>query len=229
MILSGTPDERAQDIEVLRSLGQPVILFHEKLERVPPDMLVIRADEFGGGEMLTERLLACGCRRLAMLMPSTEWPANAERLRGVKMTAKKAGIPPPAIVHCGNANFESTQNALAAFLEEHDLPDALMATQDQIGIAAMMYLKSRSVRIPDDVNITGFNAFEFWKYSDPILTTVRSPAYELGRFAGQHIIERLKTGSFSVQEIVAGVQLLEGGTTKPLPDSGRKKPKHSAD
>lgn len=226
VILSGPADERKQDIDMLRSLGQPIVLFHEKLERIPADTLVIRADEFRGGEMLAEHLVECGRRRLAVLMPSTEWPANMERLRGIRAAAKRGGIPAPAIVQCGNGSFESTQSALAAFLEQQELPDAVMATQDQVGIAAMMYLKSKSVQIPKTVNITGFNAFEFWKYTDPVLTTVRSPAYELGQLAGQHIIERLKTGSFSVQEIVAAVQLLEGGTTDRNPGP-RKKAKRS--
>jgi LacI family transcriptional regulator len=213
VILSGASEERAQSIKMLRSLGQPVVLFHEKLARIPDDTLVIRADEFRGGEMLAEHLLERGCRRLSVLMPSIEWPANIERLRGIKAAAKKYGAPLPGVIHCGNGNFESTQSALAAYFELHELPDAMMATQDQIGIAAMMYLKTQGISVPKSVSITGFNAFEFWKYTDPVLTTVRSPAYELGELAGQHIIERLRSGSFSVQEIVAGVQLLEGGTT----------------
>lgn len=217
VILSGSFERRMEDIEVLCSLRQPLVLFHEKLDRIPSNTLVIRADEFGGGQMLVEHLLDQGCKRFAMLIPGTEWPANAERVLGVKTTVKKAGLPEPEIVRCGDASLEATQSALAAFLEENELPDGILAVPDQIGIAAMLYLKSRSIRVPQDVSITGFNAFEFWKYTDPILTTIRSPAYELGQLAGQHILQRLKSGSFAVQEIVAPVQFLKGGTTKALP------------
>jgi LacI family transcriptional regulator len=46
------------------------------------------------------------------------------------------------------------------------------------------------------VRIAGFNGFDFWRYVTPELTTVFSPAYELGQAAGKAIFERLATGEF---------------------------------
>ncbi|MGV6874462.1 LacI family DNA-binding transcriptional regulator [Pseudochelatococcus sp. B33] len=219
-ILSGPYEERMHDIKVLQSVGQPIVLFHERLQRIPADMLIVRADEYGGAETLAQHMIDNGCERLALLVPSTDWPANSERVSGVKSVAKNAGLPQPPIIHCGDGRFEATQKAVAAYIEQNELPDAFMAMQDQIGIAAMLYLKSIGIRVPEDIKITGFNAFEFWKYTEPVLTTIRSPAYELGHMAAQHIISRLKTGSFSAQEIVAAVQMVEGGTTVCTPKKG---------
>ena len=88
-----------------------------------------------------------------------------------------------------------------------------MAVTDQIGIASLKLLKSRGFKVPSQVMVTGFNAFDFWQYSDPVLTTVRSPGYELGQAAGREMIQRLQTGAFSQKEIKLPVELVMGETT----------------
>lgn len=218
-ILSGPTEERLADVDLLRSIGQPIVLFHEKMDRIPDDTLIVRANEFGGAQMLAEHVIERGCRRLTVLVPATEWPANTERVLGFTSAAKRSHLADPDIVYCGDGSFEVTQEAVANYLEKNKLPDAFLATQDQIGIAAVKYLRSRSVVVPQDVMVTGFNAFEFWKYSEPVLTTIRSPAYELGQLAADQIIDRLTRGSFTVQEITASVHFEVGGTTADAPPS----------
>ena len=88
-----------------------------------------------------------------------------------------------------------------------------MALNDQIGIAILKLMKSKGLNVPEQVMVTGFNGFEFWQYSDPVLTTVRSPGYELGQVAGREMIERLKTGAFSKRSIKLPVELVPGETT----------------
>ena len=61
--------------------------------------------------------------------------------------------------------------------------------------------------------ITGFNAFEFWQYTTPVLTTVRSPAYEMGARGADEILNRLTAGGFEQSEIVFPVELQPGGST----------------
>ena len=59
----------------------------------------------------------------------------------------------------------------------------------------------------------GFNAFEFWQYTTPVLTTVRSPAYEMGARGGGEILKRLTEGRFEHAEIVYPVALQPGSST----------------
>ena len=82
-----------------------------------------------------------------------------------------------------------------------------------MGISAMKLLAARGIKIPDQVIITGFNAFEFWQYTDPVLTTVHSPAYEIGARGGEEILKRLAQGSFAQADIVYPVELQRGDST----------------
>jgi len=82
-----------------------------------------------------------------------------------------------------------------------------------MGIAAMKLMATHGRRVPGDVAITGFNAFEFWKFTDPVLTTIRSPAYDMGARGGEEILARLANGVFDRHEIVYPVELQRGAST----------------
>jgi LacI family transcriptional regulator len=85
-----------------------------------------------------------------------------------------------------------------------------MGANDQIGILAMKWLRGRGLRVPEQVAVTGYNAFEFREYSDPLLTTVRSPAYEMGARGGELLLDRLQKGAFECHEVLFPVSLLPG-------------------
>ena len=79
-----------------------------------------------------------------------------------------------------------------------------------MAIAALKVLAEMKIRVPGQVRVTGYNAFEFFRYATPSLTTVRSPAYDMGRRAGELMLARLKDGYFSEPEVVFPVELVLG-------------------
>jgi DNA-binding LacI/PurR family transcriptional regulator len=214
-MLSGSDRVRRTCLETLASLGEPLLLFQETLR--PPagaDLCRIRQDDRAGGRLLGEIVLAAGAERLLMLVPRLYWPAIGERIAGVRQAMRAAGGRAALrVVRCVDADFSEIQAALAADLDAAGEPEAILAGNDQIGIAALKLMRARGRRVPQDVLITGFNAFDFWQYTDPVLTTVRSPAYAIGARGGEEILRRLRLGAFAEREIVFPVTLQPGGST----------------
>jgi LacI family transcriptional regulator, galactose operon repressor len=214
VMLSGSDAIRRGVVETLLGLGQPIVLFQETLKFPGVDLCSIRQDDRAGGRMLGQVALEGGAKHLVMLVPELFWPAIGERIKGIREALRQGGGKAELrIVTCGDGEFRGTQAALAQDLDQHGLPDAILAGNDQMGISAMKLLAARGIRIPDQVIITGFNAFEFWQYTDPVLTTVHSPAYEIGARGGAEILKRLVQGSFAQTDIVYPVELQRGGST----------------
>jgi LacI family transcriptional regulator len=92
------------------------------------------------------------------------------------------------------------------------VPDAFLGGNDQLGIAAIQTLGQMGVRVPDGVVVTGFNAFEIWQYSMPTLTTVESPAHQMGVQAAAEMVHRLRGGKFRRPEVLFPVRLRIGGS-----------------
>lgn len=214
ILLSGSDAIRRRIIDALLALGQPLVVFQDTLRFPRADLCMIRQADRDGGRMVCEEVLKLGARRLAMLVPNVHWPAIAERVKGVREAIRtRAAGAELRVIRCGDGELRDTQAALDRDTAEHGFPDAIIAGNDQMGIAAMKLMASRRLKVPRDVAITGFNAFEFWQYTSPVLTTVRSPAYEMGARGGIEVLKRLGTGRFEAPEIVYPVELQPGGST----------------
>jgi LacI family transcriptional regulator len=214
LLLSGPDRSRREIIEALLALGQPLVVFQDRLRFPGADLCTIRQADREGGRLMAREALRLGARKLVMLMPEVHWPAIAERVRGVREAVRQGGAGASLqVISCGDGEFAATQAALAQDIALHGLPDAIVAGNDQMGIAAMKFMDARGLRVPRDVAITGFNAFDFWRYTTPVLTTVRSPAYEMGARGGEEILKRLAGGSFARREIVFPVELQRGSST----------------
>ena len=88
-----------------------------------------------------------------------------------------------------------------------------MAATDSMGVAALKACESMSVEVPKRLIVTGFNGFDQWRYTRPTLTTVVSPAYEMGRHAGNILVQRLRDGRFRQRNVVFPVTLSPGEST----------------
>ena len=211
VFLSGSPSQRKEIIETVHNVNEPMIVFQERASLKTPDVCSIRQDDRDGGRWLAEHLLERGARRLVFLVPRLVWPAFSDRESGVRDVLRKSGTGAELrrVTYQGDF-FVATQEALARDIDRHGAPDAVIGGNDQIAIAAIKLLEDRRLRVPKDVAVTGFNAFGFQQYSSPVLTTVKSPAYEMGARGAEEILMRLDTGRFADPEIVFPVEPLVG-------------------
>ncbi len=213
LMLSGKSAQRRAMIASVQRLNQPLIVFYERSAYDGDDLCLIRQNDRRGGVLLAEHLFERGARRIMVVkMVLNQWSSVDERVAGIRSVAAKRGGQ-MEIVGCGGGAFDEVQAAVDEAIREHGLPDAIMAITDQMGIAILKLLKAKNVKVPKEVRVTGFNAFEFWRLSDPVLTTVRSPGYELGQVAGREMIRRLESGAFSERVIKLPVELVIGETT----------------
>ncbi|OJY66642.1 MAG: hypothetical protein BGP12_09190 [Rhodospirillales bacterium 70-18] len=212
-ILSGSDDLRRHAAERLLDLGQPVVLFQETLRLRDPNLLVIRQDDRGGARLLAAAVLAKGARRLLMLVPDVVWPAMVERTRGVQEAMRVADSRANLrVVACRENDFDDIQQVLRRDIETAGRPDAVLAGNDQIGIAALRLLQDQGLNVPDDIMVTGFNALNFRRHTQPMLTTIRSPVYEMGVRGGQELLVKLEGGRFSGREVISEVEFVPGGS-----------------
>jgi DNA-binding LacI/PurR family transcriptional regulator len=69
-----------------------------------------------------------------------------------------------------------------------------MCSTDLLALATIHAAHRLGLVVPDDIAISGFDDFPFAEFSAPALTTVRIPAYDMGREAARILIEHLKDG-----------------------------------
>lgn len=197
LLTSGAAAQRRETIAQVAALGQPLVLIQDELPDSITDACSLIQDDAGGGAGIARHLFQRACRQAVMLVPSVAWAAMERREAGVRSVLASMARPPVLhVVHCGDEGFDDTQAAFALHVEKHGVPDVVIGGNDRMAIAAMKFVQARGCTVPGDVRITGFNGFDFWRYASPELTTVFSPAFQLGEESARALLKRLETGSF---------------------------------
>jgi DNA-binding LacI/PurR family transcriptional regulator len=213
-MLSGPEGERKSILQKLNRLRQPIIALQETLIPGPnADFAIIRQDDRKGAAMLAEHLLAQGCRRIVFLTPDFSWPNMEERTRGLELTIGKQRDATLRSVMCNDDSYAAVESAVISELREHGLPDAFVAGNESIALAVLEVIERNGYRIPEDVKLTGFNAFDLWFFARKRITTIDFPAYEIGVRAGEAMLERLRMGRFQRKLDVFPGRFIQGVTT----------------
>ena len=209
IIPSGSAEQRRALFHVLRATGQPVVVIQDLAPAFMSDTLSVRQDDRKAGALIARRVVERGARRLALLLPSQDWPAMAERQRGIEAVLAGRAID-LATVLCGGEGVRETQAAISRHVDRQGLPDVFIGGNDQMGIAALTWAQDRNLSVPADVKVIGFNGFDFADYVRPRLTTVTSPAYDMGRQSAAALLSRLAEGHFGTPSILFDVALAPG-------------------
>lgn len=127
---------------------------------------------------LVEHLAQLGHRRLLHIAGPRNWAAARNRILAYEASVDRDGLSSAGIL-VGDWSARSGYEAVRS-LEE--LPaTAILAANDQMALGAMLALKERGLRVPDDVSVVGIDDIPEAAYYDPPLTTVRIDFDSRGR------------------------------------------------
>lgn len=195
LILSGEPAVRAEVVRRIATVTDSFVVFDEHPVEVP--CMSVRAEDREGGRMLTAHLIERGHRRIAFVGAAEPWAVVEQRYLGFEDGLKEAGLEPdPGLVKMEAGWEPSTAVPIAtALLERDDRPTAIVCTTDLLALATMDTALARGLAVPEDLAVCGFDDFPFSEFARPALTTVRIPAYEMGREAARILIGHLAPGA----------------------------------
>lgn len=86
-------------------------------------------------------------------------------------------------------SIDAGYSMMEDLIESGDLPTAVFAASDPIAIGAMKAMTDHGISVPEQVSIVGFDNIHLTKYTSPPLTTVHTPAFDMGYLAAQLVSE----------------------------------------
>jgi DNA-binding LacI/PurR family transcriptional regulator len=128
---------------------------------------------------LIAHLAELGHRRIVHITGAANWPASRNRGRAVSESSRRYGVEVVAELK-GDWSAASAHAALAS-LDRLPEASAYVAANDQMALGAMLALKERGLRVPEDVSVTGIDDIPEAAFFDPPLTTLRVDFAARGR------------------------------------------------
>ena len=168
-----------------------------------------------GQRQLVERLIASGHSRIAYLTLASTLDATRLRTAGYREALAAAGIPydPDLLVAADlpstdpEGEFQLLWDAIDRILALKEPPTVLCMGNDRMAMRAYGILRTRGLRIPEDISIAGYDNYRM--IADtlfPSLTTVELPYAAMGVRAAQ-LLTALLEGEAAPD---AGPQLVSG-------------------
>jgi LacI family transcriptional regulator len=162
-----------------------------------PGVSVVTIDNYLGGRLATEHLLAQGYSRIGHLSGPLDWWEARQRQKGWQDALHDAGLQ--VLDHhwvSGNWSAASGAQEMEKLLESYPEMDAVFVGNDQMALGALQVMCKRSLRVPGDLAIVGFDGIPESAYYCPPLTTVSQDLGELGSTAIQELLEVIEASGY---------------------------------
>ena len=173
------------DLNVNRMVdgSMPVVL----IGRFPhlPTAVSVSVDDVAGAATITRHLVADhGLRRIGHISGPLDHQTAIDRYEGFRAALAGSGGATHALA-IGDFSEESGRTAAAELLDSMPDVDAIFAANDEMAYGALLELRARGRRVPEDIALAGYDDFGVSRLVTPALTTVRVPAEDLGRRAAE--------------------------------------------
>ena len=89
----------------------------------------------------------------------------------------------------------------------HPRPTAIVTGNDLIALGVLQAIREAGLRCPEDISVIGFDDLELSDMTDPPLTTVHQPGYEMGVAAATILLKRLSAKSRLPERLILETQL----------------------
>ena len=140
-------------------------------------------------------LAAFGHRRIALISRDPNILFYGETRKGFEAGLEEAGLSADDTLMIESQGYD----ALAAYFAASDLmalrprPTAIVAARDFLARGVCEAVAKAGLEVGSDVSVIGFDDLS-WPQEDPVLTTYRLPARELGCVAGEMLVEQIVNG-----------------------------------
>jgi len=182
--------------------------------------IAMTMDDEGSARRATEHLIGLGHRRIGFIAGSQEYDLSNWRIDGWREAMVAAGLSHDDLCTRGDFSYDSGVIAANLLLDLATPPTAIIASNDQMTLAALDTANQRGLGVPDDLSLISFDNTPVMRFTVPQLTAVDQPiaatfskAVELLITSGDEMVQH--------QPVVTEGSLIERSSTAPPRGSGQ--------
>lgn len=166
----------------------PFVLLYSTVRRGP--MSAVGVDNFLGGYRATEHLIHLNHRRIAMFAGGFNFSDRSfHRWHGYKRCLNDHDITyDPDLVLQTEYSLSSGRKGVKTLLSLKNPPTAVFCSNDFLALGAREGARELGINLPEDLSIVGFDDMEISSFVTPSLTTIRQPAYDMGKFGAEVLL-----------------------------------------
>jgi LacI family transcriptional regulator len=179
-------NKEAEDKLASLQIEKPVVLFGNN-DKIPA---WVDVDNYAGQKLAVRYLIDKGCKHIVYLSAPLYMNYAKERLQGYKDEMAEWQRESCAF-ECIDNNVLAGYEGAKKLLETGMSVDGIVCATDAIAIGCTHLLAEMGVEIPKDISVVGFDGFGYENMTNPRLTTIKQPLYEVGVCLADNLLAML--------------------------------------
>ena len=171
----------------------------------------VGSDNFRGGYIAAERLIAAGRTKPAIVMFGRQLSTQQQRYDGFCSALRDHGISPEEchVANVDEVSFRSGQLITETLCSDTVPCDSVFYSSDILALGGMQYLNEHRIKVPEDMSIIGMDDIPLSTIMG--LTTIRQQTQKLGQLAAESVVKLINEEAVDQMQIL-DVELVERGS-----------------
>lgn len=174
---------------------------YKQIENTPVPVIFVNAhsksNKFGSVSInnedcaykITKEMIDRGNKKILFVSTEHIYAVNEIKEIGYNIAMKEAGLEPKILHSSGDLSINEVQ---FKELLQNDVPEVVLSARDSMAVSLMNVAVKMGIKIPDQLQVIGFQNTRYAELSNPKLTCVETPIYEIGNVAMEKLTELMK-------------------------------------
>jgi len=180
LVIVGSNTQEKNFTKILLEHEIPFVLIERNFSKQKFNCLYI--DNIEGGYMASKYLIKKGHRRIAHVAGNPQNQVTLDRIEGYKKALYDSDLSyDKDLIFYGNYLCQDGYEAMKKVLLHYPDCTAVFAANDSMAYGVLHAINESGLVVPKDLAVIGFDNLEFSAFTNPPLTTVGQPRYEMGK------------------------------------------------
>ena len=209
-------DETGVNLQSVLQTGKPLILIDRQIESVRCSSICV--DNRSAMRSAVRHLVEKGHKRIGLIAgPSRIQPAR-HRQESFLEACREFGIDcGKDCIYIGDDTMTAGVKGVGILRKKHPDMTAVVVSNHQMSVGAIIGLNEMGVRIPEEISIIGFDNPDFARACHPKLTIVNQPVPQIGRAAAEMMLRKLESeDDMCGERLTFDTKILEGRSVADL-------------
>jgi LacI family repressor for deo operon, udp, cdd, tsx, nupC, and nupG len=174
------------------------------------DLPYVSIDDVAATKTAMEYLFSLGKKNIAFINGPIRYKYAKQRLQGYLEALKDADIQPEPrlIIQLSEINYDLAVSAVTNLFDSGKRPNGFFCASDVLAAAAIKVGIRKGFSIPNDIAVVGFDNVDISFMTNPTITTISQPLFQLGFSSCELLIEHITNPDIPVHNIVLATELL---------------------
>lgn len=159
-------------------------------------------------QLLVDHLVGKGRKRIAFMGGDSESDTRGQdRRSGFQKAMLSHGLAADRLVGSGAPQrpMQKGAKAMGELLKQFPDTDAVICVSDLVGFGALSECQRRGIKVPDQIAMAGFGAYDISEVCVPTLTTIDPKPTKIGEYAADLVLELLKSPQTATNRMITPI------------------------